>query len=486
MNSSGYQYRDMTVPPNTRRLVVAMTWDEAPASAGASRAVLYDLDLWISYNGDCGDPRGLCGAYASTSGLDNVEYVVVNNPPAGTYRLKVAPYSASTAWLAYGLAAMVIRGDPAPGITGYVTAPATAMLYSTFPVTVSVTTPSYVASGVRMEVASHSPWAEPSFVRTTQYDGIGTKIEAVLGLTLGNVFPSISRSATFDFVAKATGLQTVVIRASSENASELLLSAVVNVVTDPTSSPDLVETALTANPPAPIVAPGSTFSATDTVQNAGTREAAPSTTRYYLSLDAMKSSGDTLLTGTHQVPGLNPGGSHTLTVTVTVPPNTAPASYFILACADDLNAVAIESNEGNNCIASPGAGLARRDRHGSPARPGGDRRHDEPTRTDQGARVDVLRERHRPQSRAGRVRAVDHALLSLARPRQGGRRHPADRQPGRTRPVGRRRPFRDRDADRAPDHDARRLLPPDVRRRRPESGGERRGQQLPRLARRGR
>ena len=355
VNSSGYQYRDITVPPNTRRLVVVMTWDEAPASAGASRAVLYDLDLWISYNGDCGDPRGLCGAYASTSGLDNVEYVVVNNPPAGTYRLKVAPFSASTSWLAYGLAAMVIRGDPAPGITGYVTAPATAMLYSTFPVTVSVTTPSYVASGVRMEVASHSPWAEPSFVRTTQYDGIETKLEAVLGLTLGNVFPSISRSATFDFVAKATGLQTVVIRASSENASELLLSAVVNVVTDPTNSPDLVETALTTNPPAPIVAPGSTFSATDTVQNAGTREAASSTTRYYLSLDAVKSSGDTLLTGTHPVPGLDPGESHTRTVTVTVPPNTAPASYFILACADDLNTVATESNEGNNCIASPGA-----------------------------------------------------------------------------------------------------------------------------------
>jgi serine protease AprX len=355
VNSSGYQYRDITVPPNTRRLVVVMTWDEAPASAGASRAVLYDLDLWISYNGDCGDPRGLCGAYASTSSLDNVEYVVVNNPPAGTYRLKVAPYSASTSWLAYGLAAMVIRGDPAPGMTGYVTAPATALLYSTFPVTVSVTTPSYVASGVRMEIASHSPWAEPSFVRTTQYDGIGTKLEAVLGLTLGNVFPSISRSATFEFVAKATGLQTVVIRASSENASELVLSAVVNVVTDPTNSPDLVETALTTNPPAPIVAPGSTFSATDTVQNAGTREAAPSTTRYYLSLDAVKSSGDTLLTGTHQVPGLDPGRSHTATVTVTVPPNVAQASYFILACADDQNAVANESNEGNNCIASAGA-----------------------------------------------------------------------------------------------------------------------------------
>ena len=355
VNSSGYQYRDITVPSGTHRLVVVMTWDEPPASAGASRAVLYDLDLWISYNGDCPDPRGLCGAYASASSLDNVEYVVIDNPPAGTYRLKVAPFNASTLWLPYGLAAMVIRGNPTPQVTGYLTAPETATLYSVFPVTISVTTPSYMASAVRADIVSTTPGAGPSFVRTTQLDGIDTKLEAVLGLTLGNLFPSISRSATFDFLARSTGPQAIFIRARSENGGELVLSTVVNVVTDPSNAPDLVETALTTTPPAPIVAPGSTFSATDTVQNAGTRAAAPSTTRYYLSLDAVKSTGDTLLTSTHPVPSLDPGKSHTATVTVTIPANTTPASYFILACADDLNTVATESNEGNNCIASPGA-----------------------------------------------------------------------------------------------------------------------------------
>ena len=88
----------------------------------------------------------------------------------------------------------------------------------------------------------------------------------------------------------------------------------------------------------------------------GRREAASSTTRYYLSLDAVKSADDTLLTGTHPVP--RPGSRERATpatVTVTIPRDAAPASYFLLACADDLNAVASESNEGNNCIASPGA-----------------------------------------------------------------------------------------------------------------------------------
>ena len=111
---------------------------------------------------------------------------------------------------------------------------------------------------------------------------------------------------------------------------------------------------MTTNPPAPILAPGTTFSVTDTVQNAGTGASGPSTTRYYLSLDASKSADDTLLTGTRSVPGLDPGASHSGTVTVTIPPATPPNTYFLLACADDQNAVA-ESNEGNNCIATAGA-----------------------------------------------------------------------------------------------------------------------------------
>ena len=35
------------VPAGTKRLVVVMTWDEPAASAGASRAVTWDLDLWV-------------------------------------------------------------------------------------------------------------------------------------------------------------------------------------------------------------------------------------------------------------------------------------------------------------------------------------------------------------------------------------------------------------------------------------------------------
>ena len=65
----------------------------------------------------------------------------------------------------------------------------------------------------------------------------------------------------------------------------------------------------------------------------------------------MKSAGDTLLTGSRAVPALAAGASHSGTVTVTIPAATPLNTYFLLACADDLSAVA-ETNEGNNCIAS--------------------------------------------------------------------------------------------------------------------------------------
>jgi hypothetical protein len=133
----------------------------------------------------------------------------------------------------------------------------------------------------------------------------------------------------------------------------------------PEAAPDLVVTALT-NPPG-TAARGTKFSVTDTTKNQGTgstgtqeadatddQEAAAgvkSRTRYYLSLNTTKDAGDKRLKGVHKVPVLAAGAQHVNTRNVTIRGNTAPNTYFILACADDTNKVA-ESNEGNNCTAS--------------------------------------------------------------------------------------------------------------------------------------
>ncbi len=115
------------------------------------------------------------------------------------------------------------------------------------------------------------------------------------------------------------------------------------------ASGDLQATSL-SNPPSTAVVGGS-FSVTDTTTNAGTAAAGASTTRYYLSLDAVITSSDNLLTGVRSVPSLAAGASSGGTVTVTIPAGTAAGTYYLGACADDLGAV-VESNETNNCKAS--------------------------------------------------------------------------------------------------------------------------------------
>jgi CARDB len=115
------------------------------------------------------------------------------------------------------------------------------------------------------------------------------------------------------------------------------------------SLPDLVET-LVSSPPSTAVVGGS-FSVKDTAKNLGSVSAGASTTRYYFSLDKLKSSGDKLLSGQRGVPILAPGQSSSATVSATIPSGTAAGTYFLLACADDTKIVA-EGNETNNCLAS--------------------------------------------------------------------------------------------------------------------------------------
>ena len=93
-------------------------------------------------------------------------------------------------------------------------------------------------------------------------------------------------------------------------------------------------------------------SASDTVVNdsrVGTPRSA--TTRYYLSTDGVRNTGDILLTGARTVPILGPSASSSGSVAVTIPSTVLPGTYVLLACADDTKVVA-ESTEANNCRAS--------------------------------------------------------------------------------------------------------------------------------------
>lgn len=113
--------------------------------------------------------------------------------------------------------------------------------------------------------------------------------------------------------------------------------------------PDLITTAV-GNPPTGAIR-GAQFTMSDTALNQGTVAAASSSTQYYLSVDGVKDSGDVLLTGKRGVVSLAPGVVSSGSKKVTVPLAAPFGSYYVLACADDLDKVA-ERDNSNNCRAS--------------------------------------------------------------------------------------------------------------------------------------
>jgi subtilisin family serine protease len=229
VTSSQYVYWDVTVPSGAGRLVVVMTWDEPAASAGASRAVIYDVDLWIDRGADCTDPLGQCGEYLSISGIDNVEYVIINNPPAGTYRLKATPFDVpSSPALPVGIGAVVVYGDPQPDMNLAASASHTRVAPgNSFTVATTVTNPSFIASGVHLQNTANSSGVSRTNVQTERKDGLTIGFGAVDNLTLGDIIANDSRSASWTFLATSVGTKTMTFRSWSENAG--LVERLVNV-----------------------------------------------------------------------------------------------------------------------------------------------------------------------------------------------------------------------------------------------------------------
>jgi len=113
--------------------------------------------------------------------------------------------------------------------------------------------------------------------------------------------------------------------------------------------PDLGATSLTGVPA--IIQRGKSFVVSETTWNVSPVASAATTTRYYLSKDTAKGAGDTLMTGSRAVPVLGAFTGSTGSATVTVPAGTVTGTYYVLACADDLNAVK-EQSEANNCTSA--------------------------------------------------------------------------------------------------------------------------------------
>ena len=98
------------------------------------------------------------------------------------------------------------------------------------------------------------------------------------------------------------------------------------------------------------VAAGAAVIVSDTVANQGAGVAGPSTTRFYLSTNAALDASDVVLTPGRAVAQLAGGAASPGSTSVTIPADTAPRTYYLIAKADADGGVA-ESVETNNVSA---------------------------------------------------------------------------------------------------------------------------------------
>ena len=123
-------------------------------------------------------------------------------------------------------------------------------------------------------------------------------------------------------------------------------TAIVSIVSDDLP-PDLIVAAVTA--PA-VGGAGAQLSVNETTKNQGGGWSEPSVTAFYLSVNSAFNPTDIPLE-TRNVPTLAPGDISAGMTTLTIPPNTAPGTYFIVAKADGESAL-VETLETNNTKAS--------------------------------------------------------------------------------------------------------------------------------------
>jgi len=157
----------------------------------------------------------------------------------------------------------------------------------------------------------------------------GTNDTATTELTI----PIGTAAGQYWIVAKADGPGTISESVETNNIRFALVKI----------GPDLAITAMTA--PA-TAGPGTTILVNETTKNQGAGSAGASSTRYYLSANFSFEPGDTPLES-RGVDALAPGASSTLSTFVTIPTTAASGTLYLLAVADDGNAV-VEQTETNN------------------------------------------------------------------------------------------------------------------------------------------
>jgi hypothetical protein len=229
------RYIDVNVPAGVSRMRVTLVYPDPPASAGASVALVNDLDLYVQ-TGTLTTTAS--GQWSSLSARNTVEVVEINNPAAGTYRVKVHTYAqnsgSSQAW-AFNI--HWTFGSQSPNVNLSLTAPAAVKPSTNFTVTGTASAGSYVASGVFAQLTVPSGGLTRNgltyFRRAPSGGEESVYFDGVFGKNMGNIGHTLSRKFEWSMTSGASeGVRTVRMSASSSNGGSATLER--NVIVDGT------------------------------------------------------------------------------------------------------------------------------------------------------------------------------------------------------------------------------------------------------------
>ena len=189
---------EIEVPEDTARLDVVLTWTEPPAEPIATSTVVADLDLYIDKDGDC--EEAACGEHASTSRIDNVEWILLQTPEAGSYTIRIVAANDFADSVQAGIAWTAIANSDTPAL-GVSVDDSQIDIGSgdSFDIELEVTADSYVSSGTTLHMACDSDdasiceayketfWRPESEVDRADGTAVGIDVPATSAIPLGEV-----------------------------------------------------------------------------------------------------------------------------------------------------------------------------------------------------------------------------------------------------------------------------------------------------------
>ncbi len=232
--NANWFYGDFTVPTGTTRLVAVMRYVEEQSSAGASKALVNDYDLWLDR--DPIDSAGNTGEYfAQQSSVDNTEIRIINNPASGAWRWKTYPESANSNVVKMAVTIYAIYDDTTPNATLTLSVDdAYVKVGEQVNATATVDPTSYVASAVVLDRSGSAATLQSS--STTLYDGTVTDLldsgMAGQDITLGDTLFFDDRAGTWGLTYSSEGTKSITVNARSDNMVDK--TATVNVTVDST------------------------------------------------------------------------------------------------------------------------------------------------------------------------------------------------------------------------------------------------------------